>query len=154
MIAPYLQHFEAIFDGEPWFGDSFNEKLKDLTEAEAFTRPADNIHSIAELLSHCIYWRLPLIKKLEGDHQYKGSMKSEENWLPLEKLKAKGWKKLLKEWNESQRHLIALLQKTPDTFLKEPFRDGHTNTHLIDGILQHDIYHLGQIGLVRKWIGK
>lgn len=153
MMTYYINHFQAIYDGEPWFGDSFQEKLSGLTEAEAFRRPSPEVHAIGELVSHCIYWRQPLIKLLQGDTAYKGSMKDEKNWLPLEKLKAKGWATLLKEWENSQKELISLLSKAPANFLEQPFRDSHTMRHLVDGILQHDIYHLGQIGLVKKSLG-
>jgi uncharacterized damage-inducible protein DinB len=150
MLAYYISHFEAIYQGEPWFGESFEEKLKGLSDQTAFQRPAPEAHSIAELLHHCIYWRAMLIKRLEGDLAFKGSMKSEENWLPLEKLKLKGWKKILEDWHASQHRLLEGLRKAPDNFLSLPYRNGHTHAHLVEGVLQHDIYHLGQIGLVRS----
>ena len=152
MLQHYITQFEAIYQGEPWFGESFEEKLKGLDEHNAFQRPTAEIHSIAELLHHSIYWRSMLIKRLNGDITYKGSMKSEENWLPLEKLKAKGWKKILEAWHTSQRELIEGLRQAPETFFSAPYRNGHTHAHLVEGVLQHDIYHLGQIGLVKSML--
>jgi len=153
MLTHYINQFQAIFNGEPWFGDSFDAKLSGLSEADAFRRPSPVIHSVAELVSHCIYWRQPLIKILQGDTTYKGSMKDEKNWMNLEKLKPKGWATLLTEWETSQEELISLLSKAPAKFLDQPFQDSHTMRHLVEGILQHDIYHLGQIGLVKKLVG-
>lgn len=151
MIQYYIHHFKTIYENEPWFGDGFKEKLKDVNERQAFVRPAEGVHSIAELISHIIYWRAPLLRYLQGDTKY-ASIEDEGNWLPVDKLKARGWKNLLTEFDQSQTELISLLSKTSDDFLNEPFRHGQNMQYLIDGVLQHDIYHLGQIGLVKKML--
>jgi uncharacterized damage-inducible protein DinB len=152
MIAHYIAQFKAVYDGEPWFGDSFKAKLKGVTEKQAFAKPNPGAHAIAELISHVIYWRTPLIKRLQNDLTSEASMDDEDNWMPLEKLKAKGWKKLMEEFEASQSELVLLLTRTPDRFLNEPFRHGQSMDVLVNGVLQHDIYHLGQLGLVKKMI--
>ncbi|NJM24987.1 MAG: hypothetical protein HC859_05240 [Bacteroidia bacterium] len=69
-IQDYVNTFQTVFEGEPWFGDSIKAKLQDVTEPQAMTQPSGQ-HSIAELVAHMTYWRQPLIKKLEGDLGYK-----------------------------------------------------------------------------------
>lgn len=152
MMTHYIEQFEAIYDGEPWFGDSFITKLAGIDARQVFTRPQEGVHSIAELISHVIFWRTPLIKRLQNDLDYRATMDDESNWYPIEKLKSKGWKALLAEFDQSQKDLIRLLKKAPANFLEEPYRNGEKLDVLVNGVLQHDIYHLGQLGLVSKML--
>ena len=48
---------EAI-DGEPWIDETFSKKLSSLSEEQAFTRPLPSVHSVAELVSHLLEWRI------------------------------------------------------------------------------------------------
>lgn len=148
----YLENFKEIYNGEPWLGESYAAKLSDVTEAEAFTQPVNNVHSIAELVAHVIYWRSPIIKKLKGEKDYVGKMDSPENWPTLDELKAKGWMKLLEEFDESQNQLVTLLRSAKPHFFMDEYKPGVTWERLIEGVVQHDIYHLGQLGLVKKMI--
>lgn len=123
-----------------------------MTEQEAFEQPAAGIHSIAELIAHVIYWRTPLIKALQGKKDYKGSVEHPDNWRSPEQLKAKGWKELLKEFDESQHTMLSLLRNAKPEFFTSEYAPGRTWSFVVEGIVQHDIYHLGQIALVKKML--
>jgi uncharacterized damage-inducible protein DinB len=148
----YLDNFKEIYNGDPWLGESFMGKLEDVTEKEAFTQPIHNVHSIAELVAHVIYWRSPIIKKLKGEKNYVGKMDSPENWLTLEELKAKGWTTLLEEFEQSQTELVALLRTAKPQFYLEDYKPGVSWFTMVEGVVQHDVYHLGQLALVKKMI--
>src|SRR4051812_40014487 len=111
----YTKNFTLLYESGAWFGDTYMEKLADVTEKEAFTPPMKGVHTIAELVAHVIYWRSPVIKKLKGEKNYAASVDSPENWVSLDTLKAKGWKKILDEFAASQKQLIGLLKNArPD----------------------------------------
>lgn len=148
----YTRNFTEIYGGDPWLGESFMEKLDDVSEKEAFTPPMKGVHTIAELVAHVIYWRSPIIKRLKGEKDYVGLMDSPENWPTLASLKVKGWEKLLEEFDESQTQLISLLKKVKPEFYKEQYKPGVTWDQMIEGVVQHDVYHLGQLALVKKMI--
>jgi len=148
----YLENFKEIYGGDPWLGESFMKKLEDVIEAEAFKQPVKDVHSIAELVAHIIYWRSPIIRKLKGEKDYVGKMDSPENWPTLDELKAKGWKALLEEFEESQKQLIALLKGAKPHFFMEEYKPGVSWDQMIEGVVQHDIYHLGQLALIKKMI--
>jgi uncharacterized damage-inducible protein DinB len=152
MINTYITHLNQLYEKGAWFGDTYLEKLADVTEEEAFRQPAPGVHSIAELVSHVIYWRSPIIKKLTGVKNYQASVDNPENWLSPEQLKARGWKKLLKEFDDSQKKLTSLLKSAKPEFFKEEYSPGNSWQYVTEGIIQHDIYHLGQLGLVKKMI--
>ncbi len=146
----YTAQFAAMYDGQPWYGDSICHILESITPAKAYWQPTPNAHSIAQLVSHMIYWRLALIKRLEGDVEYKPSMKSEDNWKSNEQLKKKKWKLLKKSLEESQTKLLSLLSKQKDTLLNKKYSEKATFLDLINGILQHDLYHTGQIAYLKS----
>jgi uncharacterized damage-inducible protein DinB len=110
MNSSYINNFKLVYEKGAWFGDTYLEKLQDVTEKEAFTEPAKGFHTIAELVAHVTYWRLPIVKKLKGDKNYQGSNDSPDNWPSVATLKAKGWKAILREFDESQQQLVKLLK--------------------------------------------
>lgn len=148
----YITNFTNLYEKGAWFGDTFMETLADVTEKEAFTPPMKGVHTIAELVSHVIYWRSPIIKKLKGEKVYAGSVDNPENWVPLDKLKTKGWKNLLDEFATSQKELLKLLKDSKPGFLKEEYSPGNSWDYVVEGIIQHDVYHLGQLALVKKMV--
>lgn len=56
-IQSYIEQFTQLYDGDPWLDETFNKKLDDLDEEQAFTKAPGNNHSVAEVVSHLIEWR-------------------------------------------------------------------------------------------------
>ena len=78
-----------------------------------------------------------------------------KNWLPNEALKTKGWAQIKKEYDNTLNELIALLQDKDDAFLSKiyydtDFKGDYPYSFLINGMLHHDVYHLGQLGMIIK----
>lgn len=149
-INQLIAQFSVMYDGQPWYGDSICHILENITPAKAYWQPIKGSHSIAQITSHMIYWRQSLIKKLNGDLEYKPSMKSEENWKSNDQLKKVGWRSVINSLAESQAQLLNLLAKQKDSILKKKYSDKATYQDLINGILQHDLYHTGQIAYLKS----
>lgn len=148
-VAYYISQLESLFNGQPWLDETLLKKTGSLTSEQAFQRPYPPVHSAAEILAHLIAWRQVLIKRLEGNYDYQIQMQSAQDWPSLEQLQALGWNTLQQELISNQTRLIELLSQQSDEVLAIPYNDqGHTFEYLINGIIQHDLYHLGQIGLV------
>jgi hypothetical protein len=101
-----------------------------------------------------MYWRTVLFKQLHGDNDFRERTLKDQNFLSLESLQQKGWSNLLADFKESQELLIALLNTKNDDFLESEYKEGKTFDYSIEGIIHHDIYHLGQIGLVISILNK
>jgi len=151
-IFYYSNRFKEIYNGSPWYGETVDAKLSDVSDDNAFQQPISGVHSVGEIVSHMIYWRKALIAKLEGG-TFKTSMESPDNWKNIKELKTSGWKNLKSSFDESQHTITSLLEKQSDDFLKTEYSQGISMESLIQGIIDHDIYHLGQIGLVKKMVG-
>lgn len=149
-IAEFVSQFKSIYEGEPWFGNSMQEILKDVTDEAAFYKSNKDAHSLAQIVWHMVYWRQSLIKRLAGDITYKGSMKSEDNWSTETKLNALGWPAIRQLLHTSQQQVVELLEKQSDKLLDEAYSEKASYRELITGIIQHDLYHLGQVAYLKS----
>jgi uncharacterized damage-inducible protein DinB len=149
LIRNILRQLNEIQDGSLWFDQCFKEKTEKLSEAEAFARPIPELHSVAEHVSHMIEWRKECMLRFKG--QRTDLMNSQDDWKGNEVLSQIGWTTLKNLFYESTATLINSLKNQDDTFLETKFLDTDYNFHyLIEGIIHHDIYHLGQIGITIK----
>lgn len=151
LIANITQQLQDIQDGENWLDENFKKKIEPISEKQAFTRPIPQMHSVAELISHLIEWRKESIRKLKGG-KAKLSVESSENWRSNKELRKVGWNKLKSEFYKSQQELIQLIADKPDDYLDKEYRNQYKFRYLIDGLVHHDLYHLGQIGITIKFL--
>lgn len=135
-------------------GQNYEQKLKGITQENAFERPLENLHSVAEIISHLTTWRKETLIKL---YTGKGTItdEAEENWIGNEELVKTGWSVLLDEYKNSLKEIVDFLETKEDDFLKEKYYDtdfkgNYEYRFLLNGMLHHDVYHLGQLGIIIK----
>lgn len=151
-----IKQLKEIQEGKIWIGENFNKKLKNLTSEIAFTRPISTLHSVAEIVSHLTVWRQETILKINtGEGSITDDL--EANWYEVQQLKKIGWNQLITDFNKSSIELIQLLETKDDSFLEQIYFDtdykkNYPYSFVIEGMLHHDIYHLGQIGILLKLI--
>ena len=146
-INNYIRQIRQLYEGGSWQGESYSAKLKDVNEQTAFAQPVSGNHSVAEILWHVVFWRTIILRRIGGEIEFSEKTKEEQNFLSPESLSKKGWSNLIKEFNQSQKKLVELLESQNDDFLDNKYQDDNFD-YLIEGIIHHDVYHLGQIGLV------
>ena len=158
VIENILRQLEEVQNGKLWIGSTFSSKLKNVNENLFFTRPIKDLHSIAEIISHLTLWRNETILKIRTG---KGSKTDdcEENWLSNDRLEPLGWEYLKSAYDKSLTELIDLLKSKDDKFLDEEyydtdFKNYYKYSFVINGMLHHDIYHLGQLGIIIKYLYK
>ncbi len=139
----------SAFHGGAWHGPSILELVKGITAKEAGYK-AGNIHNIAELIYHITSWRIFVLKRLQGDSSY-NIEDDKANWGNLGKVDQLELETLLMEMTLSHDELIKELDTKNDTFL-DTIVPGSEYTYytLIHGIIHHDLYHAGQIAIIKK----
>jgi uncharacterized damage-inducible protein DinB len=153
LINNIIRQLNEIQEGSLWFDQNFKDKLDSISEPDALTRPMPQIHSVAEHVSHMLEWRKECILRYKGLKTE--LMNSPANWKGNVELSKLGWTNLKNALYNSRVELIDLLANQDDTYLDTKFLDTDYNFHyLIEGIIQHDLYHLGQIGITIKLLLK
>lgn len=156
LVEYIINQLEDNQQGKVWIGPTYDKQLSGINEDNAFIRPLPDMHSVAEIISHLCTWQKETILKINTGE---GSLTddSEENWYSNEKLKEKTWAVLLREYKASLAELIGLLKTKEDSFLEEQYYDtdfkgNYPYSFVVNGMFQHNLYHLGQIGLIVKYL--
>jgi len=156
LIRHIIRQLLEVQSGKLWMGDNFEKKINAITDEEAFLRPLPQLHSAAELIAHLTAWRNDTILKIKNA---RGELtdNGENNWPDNDILKKIGWAVLIQSYRDSTFQIIELLKEKDDSFLNERYYDQDYGDHFeysfaINGMLHHDLYHLGQLGIVLKLV--
>ena len=140
--------FHRVFSGPAWHGASVLEVLEGISFQEALGRPVPSAHSIGELVRHLIAWRTLVVHRLKGDDGHK--VTDSLDWPGAAGTEAE-WQEDLEQLRSTQRELMLLLGRFNPELLDRQVPGSDVGWYaLFHGLLQHDLYHLGQIGLLRK----
>lgn len=142
IIDLLLKFIDQAYNKKAWHGATLRGSLRGLTAKEALWRPAPKHHNIWELVIHCAYWKYVVRRKITGEER--GSFpRTGSNWLQLpEKTDAAAWKKelaLLQDMHAQLRDAVAQLSL-----------ESFTRLDMVYGIASHDLYHAGQIQLLKR----
>lgn len=152
-LIPFLiTQFRDIRGGSLWMGENYRIKLERLQGEAPFAMPESGRHCAAQLLAHLTAWRRDALLKIETG---KGELRDSDaaNWPSVQELRKKGWPAILREFDESLEAVLQVLEGKDDAFLEETYYDQdyqgeYPFSYLINGLLHHDLYHLGQLGSV------
>lgn len=153
-ILQIAEQLKDAYEGDPWFGRSIKSLLKDVEEDTVFEKP-NGEHSIVELLWHIINWRAFTINRIREGDEVSLKFFEANDWRTLDHHDKSLWKKGLHKLNETQSELVAVIQHQQDSILDEtvPGRN-YSFKKMLYGIVQHDIYHAGQIAYLTKMLRK
>ncbi|MFQ5446617.1 MAG: DinB family protein [Saprospiraceae bacterium] len=149
IIQQLADDFAAVYDGKPWYGPNYRQIISDITPEEALHLPA-NGHSIARILWHMVKWRKALAERLLGNTTYRASDEDPDNWRAPATLDYKSWEEVKKQFDALQEVIVSELRLRNDAFLDDEFLPGKTYRWLAFGVLHHDLYHLGQIAILKN----
>jgi len=141
--------FKDAYNGEPWYGKSICTLLLEVEEPWVHEQP-NGQHSIVELIAHIINWRQFAISRLRNDEN-KLHYFEENDWQKIDRNHKNVWSEKLHQLHHLQTEFMALLNQQNDALLDEPVPErSYTYRKLLQGVLQHDIYHLGQVAYIIK----
>ncbi len=137
---------ENTFEGKPWYGRSLMDILREIAPDTA--HQVLRGRSILRLGRHLLAWRVFTLEKLRGNAEYDIEIGGEGDW-PSDP--GMDWPALLDALRDNQAQLLAALRQFPEANLLErvPGRN-FRYSFLLEGVVQHDIYHLGQIALLKQ----
>jgi uncharacterized damage-inducible protein DinB len=146
--ARIVKLFDDLYDGSPWIGVNILPNLQKLTAQQAARRIYSNWNTIWEITNHMISWRENVLQRIQGkiiktpSHNYV---------VPVIDTSQKAWQLTLERLQTSQEAWVSFLKKFKAGDLENIYPpNNHTYYDHIQGILQHDAYHLGQIIIISK----
>ncbi len=141
---------QNVLNGEPWYGRSVFAILQEIDPAIVYKKPSENSHSLIELLYHSLTWAEFTLKSLEKANKEDITAIEKMDWREINP-SDHSWEKGLAEFKEIHEKIIQQLNEKDDAFLSEMVDHRKFNFRfLLNGLIQHDIYHLGQIVYVKK----
>ncbi len=149
-----IKSFEDTLSKQPWFGRAVYEILGEADESKVDTKPNGTEHSMIELLWHMNTWAEFVLGSLENRSTEEMKAIEANDWREIDP-KTHTWKKGLEQLKATHGRILEILkQKTDDSFLGDivPLRKFNFR-YMLNGLIQHNIYHLGQVAYVKKMLG-
>jgi uncharacterized damage-inducible protein DinB len=156
MFSPFLsEQIRLAHYGPAWHGAALAENLDAVTAEQAASRPLPDAHSIWELVLHLTGWSREVARRLEGGEP---GPPAEGDWPAVGRVSEEAWARARAALGEAHAALVAAVESFPEARWRDrvggerdaPLGTGVSYAAMVTGLLQHDAYHGGQIGLLRK----
>jgi uncharacterized damage-inducible protein DinB len=142
------EQLRRAFEGQAWHGPSLRELLADVTAAQATARPVSRAHSIWEIVRHIAAWHEGVRRRLEGERV---ELSAEEDWPPVANTPEAAWEDAVAALERTHTELRRTMSRLTDARLQEVVTGTDYSVDvMLHGLIQHDLYHAGQIALLKK----
>lgn len=136
------------FRGEAWHGPCLLDLLGDISFEQAAARPIPGAHSIWELVLHITAWLDAVRRRLAGDAV---ELRPEQDWPAVVDPTESGWKLALGTLEGVHERLRGAIAALDEDRLDENVRGKPYSIYfMLHGVIQHNLYHAGQIALLKK----
>ena len=157
-ILRIIDELRREHEGDPWHGSPLREILGGIDAKQAASKPLPGAHSVWELVLHVTGWKNEVARRVGGAP---AGLPDEGDWPDVGEPTEDRWQAALGRLEDAHRGLISAIAALPEARLFEPTNDprnrplgaGVPYYVLLHGIVQHDVYHAGQIALLKKSTG-
>jgi hypothetical protein len=146
-----LQILDESYGRKAWHGPNLRGSIRRLTADEANWRPRPDRHSIAEIVVHSAYWKYAVRRRLRDERRGSFVLKG-SNWFALPtSLSQSNWRDFVAFLDDEHRALREAIAAFPPERLDDIPKGGKVRCMtLIHGVAMHDVYHAGQIQLLKR----
>jgi DinB superfamily len=149
-IQSIIRNLQNTLSGEPWFGRALYSIMEEVDASKVYMKPDDKEHSLIELLYHMNTWAMFCLLQLKNASPEEMKATESIDWREIDPANH-NWKKGMEEFKETHNEIISILETKNDEFLAEMVSGRKFNFRfMLNGLIQHNIYHLGQIAYVKK----
>ncbi|MEO6324973.1 MAG: DinB family protein [Thermoanaerobaculia bacterium] len=137
--------FEEAFERKSWHGTTLKGSLRGLSAPDASRRPGPGRHNIWEVALHAAYWKYVARRRITGDRRL-SFPRTGSNWFvcPPEGIADdRLWREDIALLQEEHRKLRNVLTVPGARFVE-------TQLRVMRGVIAHDLYHAGQIQLLKR----
>jgi uncharacterized damage-inducible protein DinB len=145
LIADQLRR---AFEGDAWHGPALLQLLQDVDAATAAAKPLHDVHSIWELVLHVAAWDAAACRRLAGE---KFQPTGAANFPLVPKPTRAAWRKAVSQAKHTHDVLVKTVGALPESRLRERVPGKKYDfCHMLHGVAQHELYHAGQIAVLKK----
>jgi uncharacterized damage-inducible protein DinB len=143
-----LTELDQAYDRRSWHGTNLKGSIRGLSAREAAWRPGPRRHCIQEIIVHAAYWKYVVRRRLSDEPR--GSFPLDgSNWFPRARANQTEWRADVRLLEDSHKRLRATIAASDPRKLSK--RIGSESwLSLVSGIIAHDLYHAGQIQLLKR----
>jgi len=147
--ARIAEQLRNAFEGNAWHGPGLLELLVDVDPATAASHPLPETHSIWELVLHVAAWDDAVNRRIVERKALQ--LKAAQNFPPVKDKSSAAWKKAIAELKKTHAALVKTAAGLSDKRLSERVPGKKYNIRfMLDGVAQHELYHAGQIAILKK----
>ena len=152
LVTQLLEIIDRAYDRHSWHGTNLRGSIRRVDATQALSRPALDRHNIAELVVHCAYWKYTVVRRLTGQRRGSFALKGSNFFARHAPYSEAAWLVDIQLLDETHRHLRAAIASLTDRQLSRVLRDSDSTTvfDTVAGIAAHDLYHAGQIQLLKR----
>jgi uncharacterized damage-inducible protein DinB len=140
--------FRRAYDGDAWHGTPLRTLLADVPPEHADARPIAGAHTLREIVRHLTVWLDVVRRRLGGEAV---DYVNGEDWHAPADPDPASWPHALAELDRTHAALLvtisALDPSALDRIVLGKEYDGYV---LLHGAVQHNLYHAGQVALLKK----
>jgi hypothetical protein len=153
-IRSIRKNFENVLEGSPWYGTAVYKLMERINPEDTFRKIDKDNHSMVELVYHMLTWSEFTLAILEKAPASRLASIEDMDWRPIDPV-IHSWHKGLDALKSVNRKILVCLDGMEDEILKEivPCRE-YNYRFLLNGLIQHLIYHSGQIIFIHKALEK
>jgi uncharacterized damage-inducible protein DinB len=145
LIADQLRR---AFEGDAWHGPALLELLQDVDAAAAAARPVPDVHSIWELVLHIAAWDGAALRRIAGETI---QLTGDANFPVVPKPTEAAWRKAVAHAKRTHDTLVKTVASLPESRLRARVPGKKYDFYfLLHGVAQHELYHAGQIAILKK----
>jgi uncharacterized damage-inducible protein DinB len=149
-IQSIISSINEVIEGSPWFGRSALSILVGADTKLVYLKPNEASHSMIELLYHMNTWANFTLDRIDNKSINDPKAFEELDWRKMDPVLHQ-WDQGLAEFRNTHLYIIEALSAKNDAFLEKIVDYRKYNfRYLLNGLIQHDIYHLGQLAYVEK----
>jgi hypothetical protein len=157
LVDQLVAILDRAYDRKSWHGTNLRGSVRRVTIEEASARPAPGRHNIWEIVLHAAYWKYVVRRRLLGERRGSFPVGGSDWFLrPVpdasKSAEAHEWLGDLRLLDETHRALVGAVTTLRDGDLARPLGPGVTVFDIVAGAAAHDLYHAGQIQLLKRLI--
>jgi uncharacterized damage-inducible protein DinB len=143
------EQLRLSFEGEAWHGPSVLDALDGVTADVASAHPIAGAHSIWELVLHLTGTYRLVLRRLDGDAR---PLRADEDWPDIPSPTETNWRAAVEELGRVNAQLRRVVSNFRYDRLDEPIVEQPPYSAYVQfiGTTQHDLYHAGQIVLLKR----